>query len=66
MNNKNVTVVKEIFKDLEGVVNFNSLGVSLILPSQMSNRGQYYKTMGNAMLIEDGESNKTLNIMNKS
>jgi hypothetical protein len=54
------------FQRLEGVVNFNSLGESLILPSHMSKRAHYCKIMGNATLIKVGKSKKTLNIMNTS
>jgi hypothetical protein len=56
-------------KNLEvskGIISFNTLRKKLILLSQTSKKGHYWKIMGNAMLIKVSKSKKTLDISNKS
>jgi hypothetical protein len=51
---------------LKNIVNFNPPRKRLILLSQTSKKGHYWKIMGNEMLIKVSKSNKTLDILNKS
>jgi len=51
---------------LKGIFNFNSLGKMLILPSQMSKRGDYCGIMCNESSIKIGKPKKMLNISKRS
>jgi hypothetical protein len=51
---------------LKGIFNFNLLGKMLILPSQMSKRGDYRGIMCNESSIKIGKAKKMLNISKRS
>ncbi len=54
------------FQRLKCIFNFNSLGKRLILPSQMSERGDNRGVVCNELLIKINEPKETLNIPNNN